>query len=63
VYALALSIGNMTCAIVSSVVNAASSQMIRLAMYPRSKFSLHGNAAIMELLWSWIVVRVFLATP
>ena len=60
---VALSIGNITCVMTSSGMKAASSQMIRSAVYPRSKFSLHGNATITELLSSWIAVRVFLATP
>ena len=45
-----------------SGMNEASSQMAKCAVYPRSKCSLHGNAIIVELVLSWIMVRVLRVT-
>ena len=42
-----------------SGMNEASSQIARLAVYPRSKCSLHGKAIICEPVESWIMVLVF----
>ena len=60
---VALSMGNITCVMVSSGMKAASSQIMWSAVYPRSRFSLQGNATISELLCRWISVLVCLATP
>jgi len=41
-----------------SGMNDASSAMAKCAVYPRSKCSLHGKAIMVEVLVSWIMVRV-----
>ena len=45
--------------IIVSGMKLASSQMARFAVYPRSRCSLHGKAIMVELLVSWMMVRVF----
>ena len=44
--------------IIVSGMKLASSQMARFAVYPRSRCSLHGKAIMVELLVSWMMVRV-----
>lgn len=57
-----LSIGRIISVIMCSGVNAASSQIVRCAVYPRSWCSLHGSAIIWLLFVSWIRVRVLRVT-
>lgn len=44
--------------IIVSGMKLASSQMAKFAVYPRSRCSLQGKATMVELLVSWIMVRV-----
>lgn len=52
------SMGKIISVIVCSGMKAASSQIVRFAVYPRSRCSLQGRAMIWEWLVSWIIVLV-----
>ncbi len=53
-----LSMGKRISVMMVSGMNAASSAIAKLAVYPRSKCSLHGSAISMDPLVSWMMVRV-----